>query len=181
MVNSAVTAVNDVLNPMSDDRSNPLRGAPSTAAVAGHPIHPMLIPYPLAFLTAVLATDMAARSTRDPFWSRSSRLLLGAGIVSGLAAGVFGAIDYYTIGRARRTAVGKIHAVGNVAALGVAAINLAARGGRDEAPGGGTLALSVATFGLLGLTGWAGGELSYRHMIGVSGDMDQLDHTEKQL
>jgi len=181
MASGAVTAVNDVLNPMSDDRSNPMRGAPSTAAVLGHPIHPMLIPFPIAFLSGAFATDLAARSTQDPFWSRSSRWLLGAGIVSGLAAGVFGAIDYYTIGRARRTAVGKIHAVGNVAALSLAAINLAARGGRDDIPGGGTLALSTATFGLLGLTGWAGGELSYRHMVGVSGQMDQLDHSEKQL
>jgi uncharacterized membrane protein len=79
----------------------------------GHPIHPMLIPFPITFLTAALATDVAARTTEDPFWSRTSRWMLGAGIVTGLIAGAVGAIDYFTIRRAREKSVGKLHAYGN--------------------------------------------------------------------
>ena len=63
--------------PLSPDRSQRAgggrtRGLPSTAAIMGHPIHPMLIPFPVAFLNAAVATDLAARSTGDPFWSRAS-------------------------------------------------------------------------------------------------------------
>jgi uncharacterized membrane protein len=180
MASDAVTAVNDVLNPMNGDRSEPLRGVPSTAAVAGHPIHPMLIPYPIAFLTGVLATDLAARSSGDPFWSKASRWMLGAGIASGVLAGAVGAIDYFTIRRAREKPVGKIHVYANVAALTLSGVNLALRRG-DERPGDVGVGLSAAVFGLLGLSGWAGAELSYRHMIGVAGHNDQLGHDEKQV
>lgn len=158
----------------------PLRGVPSTAAVAGHPIHPMMIPYPIAFLTTALVTDATARRTGDPFWARTSSWLLGAGIASGLAAGAVGAIDYFTIRRAREKPVGRLHAWGNPLAIALAAANLAARARRRPgAPVSGTdLTLSALTAALVGLTGWAGAELSYRHMVGVAGHGDQHDHAE---
>jgi uncharacterized membrane protein len=161
-------------------RARPVRGLPSTAAVMGHPIHPMLIPFPITFLTAALATDVAARTTEDPFWSRTSRWMLGAGIVTGLVAGAVGAIDYFTIRRAREKSVGKLHAYGNPIALGLAAANLAMRRKRqaDALPGTAEIALSTATAAVLGVTGWAGAELSYRHMVGVAGHGDQ--HTEEE-
>jgi len=163
---------------------SPVRGLPSTAAIAGHPIHPMMIPYPIAFLTTALATDVAARATGDRFWARTSEWLLAAGIISGLAAGAVGAIDYYTIRRAREKSVGKLHAYGNPIAIGLATLNLALRGrkGADgQAPGAGSIALTAGTAGLLGVTGWAGAELSYRHMVGVAGHGDQHTHEEKNL
>ena len=160
---------------------HPLRGLPSTAAIAGHPIHPMIIPYPVAFLTTALVTDIAAQRTGDPFWSRTSGWLLGAGIVTGLAAGIFGAIDYFTIRRAREKSVGKLHAYGNPIALGLAAANLAMRRGREDGqPTTGDMAMSAATAALVGVTGWAGAELTYRHMVAVAGHGDQHDHAEKR-
>lgn len=182
MASSAVTSIGNALNPVDGDRERPTRGLPSTAAVGGHPLHPMMIPYPVAFLTGAFATDLAARSTKDPFWGRASKWLLGAGIISGVAAGAVGAIDYFTIRRAREKTTGKIHAYGNSAALGLAAASLLARRGTDEeVPSGTAVALTAATAGLVAVTGWAGAELSYRHMVGVIGENDQHDHEEKQL
>ncbi len=168
------------VQPEQGSRARPVRGLPSTAAIMGHPIHPMLIPFPITFLTAALATDVAARTTEDPFWSRASRWMLGAGIVTGLVAGAVGAIDYFTIRRAREKSVGKLHAYGNPIALGLAAANLAMRQKRqaDAMPGTAEIALSTATAAVLGVTGWAGAELSYRHMVGVAGHGDQ--HTEEE-
>ena len=166
---------------VSHEPPAPTRGMPSTAAIFGHPIHPMLIPYPVAFLTAALGTDLAARVTQDPFWGRASEWLLGAGIVSGAAAGAVGAIDYYTIRRAREAKVGRLHAMGNPIALGLAAASLALRRGRrDGIPGSGTVAVTAGMTALLGLTAWAGAELSYRHMVGVAGYGDQHTHEEKR-
>jgi len=168
------------LGPEKGDRAHPIRGLPSTAAIMGHPIHPMLIPFPITFLTAAVATDVAARTTDDPFWARTSQWMLGAGIVTGLLAGAVGAIDYYTIRRAREKSVGKLHAYGNPLAIALAAANLAMRRNRREGdlPGSGEIALSLATAAVLGVTGWAGAELSYRHMVGVAGHGDQ--HTEEE-
>ncbi|HEX8383864.1 MAG TPA: DUF2231 domain-containing protein [Sphingomonas sp.] len=182
MTSAAVTAVGDTLNPVDGDRGHPLRGVPSTAAIGGHPIHPMVVPYPIAFLTGAVASDLAARSTEDPFWARMSKWMLGAGIVTGLAAGAVGAVDYFTIKRAREKKTGKLHAYGNPLALGLAGASLFARRGDDDAaPSDTALALSAATAGMVMLTGWAGAELSYRHMVGVIGANDQHDHAEKQL
>jgi uncharacterized membrane protein len=141
----------------------------------------MLIPYPVAFLTTALITDVASRRTGDPFWSRATNLLLGAGIVSGLAAGIFGAIDYFTIRRAQDRPVGKLHAYGNPIALGLAAANLAIRRKQGDKGTATDLALTAATAALVGVTGWAGAELSYRHMVGVIGHGEQHGHDEARV
>ena len=161
--------------------SAPTRGLPSTAAIFGHPIHPAIVPYPIAFLTTALATDLAARATGDAFWGKASRWLLGAGIVAGAAAGAVGAIDYYTIRRARASRAGRIHAMGNPLALGLAVATLAARRGQPNGiPGPGAVLMTGAMFALLGVTAWAGGELSYTHMVGVRGHGDQHSDREKR-
>lgn len=147
--------------------------APSTAAIRGHPIHPMLIPFPLAFLVGVLLTDLAYWATSDLFWARASLWLAGAGTLSGLLAAVFGLIDYFTIRRVREHAMGQIHFLGNAAVLVLSLVNWLLRIGDPAAailPWG--LLLSVVVAAILGVTGWAGGELSYRHRIGVMREPD---------
>ena len=180
MASQAVTDAANTLSPLKPNGEKPIRGLPSTAAIGGHPIHPMIVPYPIACLTAVVATDIAARTTGDAFWARASKYLVGAGIVSGLAAGAVGAIDYFTIKRAREMKTGKLHAYGNPVAIGLAVASFAMRK-TGERPGDGAVGLSVATAGVLGVTAWAGAELSYRHMVGVVGHDDQHDHSEKQI
>jgi uncharacterized membrane protein len=143
-------------------------GVESTASVLGHPIHPMLVPLPIGLLVGALATDIAFRATEDPFWARGSFWLLAGGIITGLIAGLAGFIDFATIREAYSRAAGWVHVIGNIAALALAGVNLALR--RDE-PGkfieGWGLWLSAIVVGLLCITGWLGGELSYRYRIGV--------------
>ena len=181
MASNAVITIGNLLSPVKGDRRTPIRGLPSTAAVLGHPIHPMMIPYPVAFLTTAVASDIAARRTGDPFWARASQVLLGAGIVGGLGAAVFGIIDYVTIKRAREKATGKLHAYGNPVALALAGASLALRRDKGAKPSVTATVLSGLTAGLVMLTGWAGAELSYRHMVGVIGENNQHDHAEKQV
>jgi uncharacterized membrane protein len=143
--------------------------APSTAALFGHPIHPMLIAFPLAFLVGVLATDLAFWGTADAFWARASLWLVGAGVVTGAVAAIFGLIDFFTIARAREHAMGWIHFLGNATALLLSLFNWLLRLDDPAAavlPWG--LVLSLVVAAILGVTGWAGGELSYRHRIGVT-------------
>lgn len=145
-------------------------GITSTVNIAGHPIHPVLIPFPIAFLVGALLTDIGYWLAEDVFWARASLWLVGAGLVTGLLAAVVGAIDYFTIDRAQEHAAGKIHAAGNATVIVLATINLFIRW-RDPAAGilWWGLLLSLLTAAILGVTGWYGGELAYRHKIGVTG------------
>ena len=145
-------------------------GTPSTAAVAGHPIHPMIVPFPIALLSSALLTDLAYWATGRPFWALASLWLTRAGWLTGLAAAAVGATDFFTIPRARAQGAGRIHAAGNVIALGLATLSVAVRSRRPTSavvPAG--VALSALIASILGVTGWFGGELSYRHGIGVVG------------
>lgn len=145
-------------------------GITSTVNVAGHPVHPMLVPFPITFLVSALLADIAYWGSLEEFWARASLWLIAAGLASGLLAGLVGAIDYFTIERARTHKAGRRHAAGNIAAVVLAAINLAIRWGDPAAPILWTgLILSLITAGILGVTGWYGGELTFRHKIGVTG------------
>lgn len=150
---------------MADDLG---KGVRSTAAIGGHPVHPMLVPFPIAFLVGALATDLVFWGTGDAFWSRASWWLLAAGLVMGLLAAVFGLTDFLTIPRARQGSTGWVHFLGNLLAVVLALVNVLLRLGDAAAavlPGG--LILSFVTVGILLVTGWMGGELAYRFKIGV--------------
>lgn len=144
-------------------------GVESTASVVGHPIHPMLIPFPIAFLSGALVTDLIFWWTGNLFWAQASFWLIAGGLLTGALAAVFGLIDFLTIGQVRQRAAGWIHFFGNATALILAGINLWWRSGDPAAtllPGG--LILSALIAGILTITGWYGGELSFRHRIGVT-------------
>lgn len=158
--------------PVDTPHSSPLVAdsdpAPSTAAIRGHPIHPMLVPFPLAFLVAAFATDLAYWFTAELAWATASLWLLGAGFVMGLLAAGAGLIDFVTVHRVRHRTMGWVHAVGNATVLILAGINWAQRladTAGSIVPWG--LVLSLVIVALLGITGWAGGELSYRYRVGV--------------
>ncbi len=143
-------------------------GVESTAAVFRHPIHPMLIPFPIASLIGALVTDIAFRTTGNTFWAEASFWLLLAGVVTGAVAAIPGMIDFSTMDRVRSLTSAWLHAGGNVVAMGLAIINLSLRWSDPVAGAQGWgLTLSVLTVALLGVTGWLGGELSYRHRIGA--------------
>jgi uncharacterized membrane protein len=156
-------------------------GVPSTAAIAGHPLHPILVPFPIAFLVAALATDLAAWRTDDAFWARASLWLTGTGLATGALAALLGAIDFLTIERARMHRIGWIHAVGNSSALVLALVSWMLRlGDPDSAVLPGGIALSAIVASLLVVTGWAGGELAYRHLIGATGHGDHKQEPAKE-
>ena len=104
----------------------------STARFAGHPIHPMLIPYPFAFLSAAAAFDVASAARQDEPLAQTATHLRTAGIATALAAAVPGLIDYLTVvpeGRPQDTATK--HMLSNVSALACfAAAGRAANGNR---------------------------------------------------
>jgi|SRR5690606_263843 len=143
--------------------------APSKAAILGHPIHPMLIPFPIALLSLVPVTDIVYAATASTFWASVSYYLLWAGLVSAGLAAVFGLIDFIGVPRVRSVRAGWAHMLLNVAIVALAVVNLLLRVGdttEQVLPSG--LILSLVAFGLLLVSGWYGGELVYRHKVGLS-------------
>jgi uncharacterized membrane protein len=144
-------------------------GSGSVAAIAGHPIHPLVIPIPIGGMFFTLCADIALWMTGEAMWFEVSKWLLLITFVSGLLAGVAGAIELFGLPRARTLAIGLIHGGGNIVVLGLVALNYWLRQGwAPEQVGPGGIALTVAAVGLAGITGWLGGELAFRHGIGVS-------------
>ena len=69
-------------------------GIPATAAIAGHPLHPLLVTLPIGFLIGAFLSDIAFYSTGDAFWARASAWLIGAGLVTGVLAAIAGLVDF---------------------------------------------------------------------------------------
>ncbi|MEB3829788.1 DUF2231 domain-containing protein [Phormidium sp. CCY1219] len=150
-------------------------GIPSTLAIAGHPIHPVIVTLPIAFLVGALGSDVAYWITTDFFWAKASMWLIGVGFVSGILAGITGMFDFFNIKRVRDRSAGWLHMAGNIVALVLTLINWLLRMGNPElsiVPWG--LALSAIVGVLLGVTGWFGGELTFRHKIGAIGTTREM-------
>jgi uncharacterized membrane protein len=73
----------------------------STAQIAGHPIHPMLIPFPVAFLVATLVCDLIFWKTGSSAWSTASLYLLGAALIMAALAALAGLTDFLNDTRIR--------------------------------------------------------------------------------
>lgn len=143
-------------------------GVESKAAIRRHPLHPMLVPFPIAYLAGALATDIAYLSTADPFWARGSLWLVGAGLMMGILAAGLGFTDFLARREIRAHRTAWKHLIGNAIVLALAFVSMLLRVADAEAavmPEG--LVLSVVIVVILGFTGWLGGELSYRHRIGM--------------
>jgi uncharacterized membrane protein len=62
--------------------------------IAGHPVHPMLIVFPLGLLATAVIFDIITLSTSDGKWSNMSWYMIAAGIIGGLVSAVFGLLDW---------------------------------------------------------------------------------------
>jgi uncharacterized membrane protein len=160
-------------NPFSfDDERNHYRdsGIVSTVSIAKHPLHPAIVSFPIALLSAALGTDIAYFLSADTFWARSSQWLLVAGLLSGLVAAATGTADFLKIKRVRNHRAGWLHMFLNTAALILTLGNILIRLYRPEqylVSWGLLISAVVAT--LLAVSGWFGGELTFRHKVGVIG------------
>jgi len=141
----------------------------SKAQVKGHPIHPMLVAFPIAFLVGALGFDLAGRLARWPGgWSTGAYLSLAA-IISGLAAAVPGLVDSLHVvppnssGRARATQ----HMIVNTSALAAFAVGWAFRSWTTLRPDLAAVALEGVGVVLVSCGGGLGGTLVYRNQIAV--------------
>ena len=141
----------------------------STAAIAGHPIHPMLIPFPVACFVLAFVSDLAFWKSGNPFWATASLWLLGVGLIGAALAAVAGLIDLFGDDRIRNLNDAWLHAGGNIVAVLIQLYNWYSRyaHGSDAVIPTGLILSLVVVLGLL-FTGWKGWEMVYRHRVGVA-------------
>lgn len=143
----------------------------SRAKLLGHPIHQMLIVFPLGLLAMAVIFDLLAIGMANGYWSEVAFWMIAAGVVTGLLAAPFGAIDWWAIPsgtRAKR--IGAVHGVGNVLVVVLFALSWLMRSDAPRMPEVAALTLSFAAGFLALITGWLGGELVNRLSVGVDDD-----------
>jgi uncharacterized membrane protein len=141
----------------------------SKAKIMGHPIHPILVPFPLGLLTTSFVFDVVHLLTGNGKWSEISFWMIAAGVIGGLAAAVFGLIDWLAIPSGTRAkVVGLWHGTTNVVMVTLFIVSWVLRADAPGAPGTIAVLLSFVAVGLASLGGFLGGELVVRLGVGVA-------------
>ncbi len=144
----------------------------SPASLGGHPVHPMLIPFPIALWVFSLIADVIYLWRGNPAWRDwIAFYTLLAGIIGAALAAVFGIIDWLSIKDREVKKVADWHARLNVIALLIFAARFYLRttGGAELVGGSHTIpfVLSVVGVILITISGWLGGELVFKHGVAV--------------
>ncbi|HKV80669.1 MAG TPA: DUF2231 domain-containing protein [Candidatus Sulfotelmatobacter sp.] len=132
----------------------------SPASVKKHPIHPMVVGFPLGLWVFALVCDIVAATGATGPWSTVAFYCVAGGIVGAVIAAVPGLIDYFSIDEAAMRRIAIFHLVANVSALIVFAINLWSR---FALPPTSFVPLILSLVGVvgIGIGGWLGGEMVY--------------------
>jgi uncharacterized membrane protein len=138
----------------------------STAKIADHPIHPMLIPFPIVCFILVLILDVMY-SRGEPGVAEASTWILGFGLVMAALAAVTGLTDYLGDERIRRLGDALKHMLANVAAVVLEIVNFVLRLRNPDFIGSTGVYISLIVVLILLYSGWKGGNLVYRHGVGV--------------
>ena len=149
----------------------------SKASIAGHPVHPMIIPFPLALWTTSFVTDLLFYFTRSSVLPLISKFLLAAGCIGAVVAAVPGIIDWLSIKHPGTKRIADWHARLNIIALLIFAASLYLRmkaGGAHLVDYGLKIPFLLSLLGviLIAISGWLGGSLSFEHGVGVKPQHD---------
>jgi uncharacterized membrane protein len=140
----------------------------SRVKLAGHPVHQMLIVFPLCLLATAVVFDVIFLLTDNPAWTMAAFYMIGVGVLTGLAAAVPGAIDWLAIPRGTRAKrIGLVHGAGNVVVVALFAMSWYFRRDQPAAPPTEAVVAGLLGAGLSVVTGWLGGELVNRLGVGV--------------
>jgi len=153
----------------------------SKASIAGHPIHPMLIPFPLALWVTSFVVDILFYFLRHPTLLLIAKFMIAAGCLGAVAAAIPGIIDWLSIKNGDVKKAANWHARLNIAALVVFAISLFLRMSSYSEFVGRKLTipflLSLVGVILITISGWLGGELVFRYGVGQS----STDYTDRSV
>jgi uncharacterized membrane protein len=138
----------------------------SAVALIGHPIHAMLVHFPIAFAVGALGADLMWWFAADAFWLRAALWLSGLAFFSGIAAAIAGTAELFLVKGIRIRVASWTHATAAMMLISILAMNWGLRiAGGEVLPHG--IALSALGVVFAGFAGWHGGKLVLDHGVGV--------------
>jgi uncharacterized membrane protein len=142
----------------------------SRVKVAGHPVHPMLVVFPLGLLSTAVLFDVIYLIADRSQWTVAAYYMISAGVVGGLGAALFGWVDWMGIPRGTRAKrVGLWHGLVNLAVLALFILSWLLRRDDPALPPTGAIMAGLSAMVLAVVAAWLGGEMVYRLGVGVDG------------
>lgn len=132
----------------------------SPASIKKHPVHPMLVAFPIGLWIFALVCDLVRAGGGSSNWATVATYCVAAGVIGALLAAAPGLIDYFSIDEAQMKRIATLHLAVNVGAVIIFAINFWLRF-RLPAESNVPLALSIIGVLAIGVGGWLGGEMVY--------------------
>ncbi|SBT54072.1 DUF2231 domain-containing protein [Micromonospora narathiwatensis] len=146
----------------------------SRLKVLGHPLHPMLVMFPVALLITAVIFDVVDAAGGPNYLAEAAYWNIAVGLIGGLLAAAAGSVDLFALPagtRAKR--VGLTHAAANLAVILLfAAVWVVRLNADSRAAGGALIAIEVVAVAILGIGAWLGGELVDRLGVGVDQEAD---------
>lgn len=132
----------------------------SPASIKKHPVHPMLVAFPIGLWVFALVCDVMRAAGGNSAWQMVATYCIAAGIVGAVVAAVPGLIDYFSINEAAMKRIANLHLLINLGAVVIFGIDLWLR---FRMPVESYLPLGMSIMGVLaiGFGGWLGGEMVY--------------------
>src|SRR5262245_20572934 len=143
----------------------------SPASIREHPIHPMLIVFPIALWIFSLACDVCYYAgSRNEFWKSAAFYSIAGGIIGAVLAAVPGFINYLSITNRETKKIATTHMTLNLVVVALFLFNLGIRYNYNPAtsPEMFGVVLSVVAIALMAVSGWLGGSLVYVHHVGIA-------------
>ena len=151
------------------------------ASIRRHPIHPMLIVFPIGLWVFSLVCDVIYYAgPHNVFWEVLAFYTMAGGVVGALLAAIPGFIDYLALSDRRLKRIATIHMVLNLVVVALFIFNLGLRFNASPSTEMVRLVLSLVAIGLLCVSGWLGGALVYEHHVGVSSPREDRE-TERRV
>jgi uncharacterized membrane protein len=156
----------------------------SNAAIAGHPLHPMLVAVPIGLFVWTFVADLVYLvRDNDPVWYDIAYWTGIAAWISALVAALPGFVDFFTVAmKSDARDMGLLHMVLNLTIVGLYIAATLVMYDRGAVTGSNHTAIVIIHglgSGLLLLSGWLGGEMVFRHHLGLIPDNGQME-TEEQ-
>lgn len=139
----------------------------SIVALVGHPLHVMMVHFPVAFVIATLGIDLVYWWAGDDFWLRAGIWSSGVAFWTGIAASIAGTGELLLVRGIRMLEASWSHAIAAMTLVAISGANWGLRLDYPDSVLPHGLALSGLASVMVGFAGWHGGKLVFDHGVGI--------------
>jgi uncharacterized membrane protein len=153
----------------------------SRASIRRHPIHPMLVVFPIGLWVFSFVCDIVAlnRPENSVFWNDMAFYTMAAGVVGALLAAVPGYIDYHGLNEPRVKRIATMHFVLNLVVVILYVFNLGFRLNQPVETKSLAILISAIAIVLLAISGWLGGSMVYVHGVAVDRGSTEFNRRDR--